>query len=86
MGTYTTIAHVRNEIQNYDTSCTDDMLEVFVENAEGLIDCVMGESLKSIFDSTKFAHRLLRLSATKLALIDLLKWDLTNQKIGRAHV
>ena len=79
MVTYTTAALVKAEIQNYDTSISDDTINVFIENAEGLIDCVMGESFKSIYDSTKFAHRLIRLATTKLALIDLIKWDIVNQ-------
>lgn len=76
---YTTADLVKNEVQNYDTSCTDDIINVFIENAEGLIDCTMGESFKDIFNSSVFAHRLIRRCATKLALIDLLKWDLSNQ-------
>ena len=79
MVTYTTVDNVKNEIQNYDTSCTDGIITVFIENAEGLMNSVMGEDLTGVFDSSKTSHLLLRLCATKLALIDLIKWDLQNQ-------
>ena len=77
--TYTDADTVKDEIQNYDTSITDSIINVFIGNAEGLINCTMGEDFTDIYDSTKESHLILRLCATKLALIDVLKWDLQNQ-------
>jgi len=75
--TYTTVQKVKDELENYDSSLTDDQIENFILNAEGLIDATMGKSFKDIFSSSK--HRLIERCATKLALIDVIKWDLQNQ-------
>lgn len=77
--TFTTATHVKNEIENYDASITDDVINVFIANAEALMNCIMGEDFTGIYSSSKSSHLILRLCATKLALIDLIKWDLQNQ-------
>ena len=79
MVTFTTATHVKNEIQNYDTTISDAIINVFIENAEALICATAGEDVTDWYSSTPPAHKILRLCATKLALIDVIKWDLQNQ-------
>ena len=79
MVTLTSATNVKNEIQNYDTTLSDAIINVFIENAEGLICATAGEDVTDWYSGTPPTHKILRLCATKLALIDVIKWDLQNQ-------
>ncbi len=76
--TYSTVTKVQNQIQNIDTSIKSAMIEEYICMAEGLINATMGKSfiIPLIFSSTK--HQLIERTATKLAAIDCVLYDITH--------
>ena len=50
-----------------DTSLTDNDIDEFIEEAEGIIDAVLGRSFVSTFDAAK--HKILRAGANKWAAL-----------------
>jgi len=67
MATYTTAALVRKTVENIDASLLDADIDAFIEEAESIVDCVMGMSFITSFDATK--HGILRAAANKWAAI-----------------
>jgi len=58
MATYTTATLVRNRIENLDASITDTMIDGYIEEAEQILNAIMGVSFIATFNATK--HGLLR--------------------------
>jgi hypothetical protein len=58
LATYTTATLVRNRIENLDGSITDTMIEGYIEEAEQILNGIMGASFLSTFNATK--HGILR--------------------------
>lgn len=67
MATYATAILVRRQIETIDASLTDADIEEFIEEAEGILDAVMGMSFISTFDAAK--HKILRAGANKWAAL-----------------
>lgn len=67
MATYTTATLVRRQVENIDSSLVDDDIDEFIEEAEGIIDAILGRSFVSTFDATK--HKILRAAANKWAAL-----------------
>ena len=75
MATYATAALVRRQVKSLDASLTDDDIDKLIEEAEGLIDAVLGRSFISTFDATK--HKILRAGANKWAALCSLSFNPT---------
>ena len=67
VATYTTAALVRKTVENIDTSLLDADIDAFIEESEGILNCIMERSFISTFDATK--HGILRAAANKWAAI-----------------
>ena len=71
--TYTTVPIVRKRLRYIDSSIDDDDIEQYIIEAEGVIDAVMTDSMKDIFDAIK--HDCIRACATDLAALQVLAYD-----------
>ena len=58
MATYTTAALVRKRAENLDSSLTDGDIEDYIEEAEQILNTIMGASFLSSFDAAK--HGIVR--------------------------
>lgn len=67
MATYTTADLVRKQTSAIDAALTNDDIDEFIEEAEGILDAVMGRSFVATFDATK--HKILRAGANKWAAL-----------------
>ena len=67
MATYTTAALVRKTVKNIDATLLDADLNAYIEEAESILDCIMGGSFIATFNATK--HGILRSAANKWAAI-----------------
>ena len=65
--TYTTATIVRKVVENIDASLVDADIDVFIYEAESIIDATIGRSFISSFDSSK--HYILRAAANKWAAL-----------------
>ena len=74
--TYTTIPIVRKRIKYIDANLTDTNIEQFIVEAEGIIDAIMTDSLKDIFDASK--HDCIRACASDLAGLMCITYDPSN--------
>ena len=71
--TYTTIPIVRKRLRYIDTDLTDDDLEQYIIEAEGIIDAIMTGTMKDIFDASK--HDTIRAAASDLAALQCIAYD-----------
>lgn len=71
--TYTTSALVRKRVKNISSELTDDDIDQFIYEAEGIIDETMGFSVIASFDATE--HTLIRSCATDLAALKAIAND-----------
>ena len=74
--TYTTVALVRATFKDIHPDITDPDIEEWILQAEGLIDTVMLQSFKTIFDEDK--HQIIRQCCTDLAAFYALRYDPAN--------
>jgi len=70
---YTTFTIVSDRIKHISADLVQAKVEVNIEIAESIIDCVMRTSFTSTFDSTK--HGLIREAATCLTAFMCLTYD-----------
>jgi len=73
MATYTTAAIVRKSVKNIDGGLIDADIDVYIEEAEGILDALMGQSFKDTFLESK--HGILRAAATKWASLSAMMYD-----------
>ena len=71
--TYTTVALVRAVFKDIHPDISDANIEEWILQAEGLIDTVMLQSFKTIFDANK--HQIIRQCCTDLAAFYALRYD-----------
>ena len=71
--TYTTVPIVRKRLRYIDTDLTDDDLEQYIIEAEGIIDAIMTGTMKDIFDASK--HDTIRAAASDLAALQCIAYD-----------
>lgn len=65
MATYTTATLVRLRAENIDATLTDANIEDYIEDAEQILNAIMGVSFLASFDATK--HGILRAAANAWA-------------------
>ena len=73
MATYTTAAIVRKSVKNIDAGLIDADIDVYIEEAEGILDALMGQSFVDTFTATK--HGILRSASTKWSSICAVMYD-----------
>ena len=71
--TYTTVPIVRKRLRYIDTDLTDDDIEQYIIEAEGIIDAIMTGTMKDIFDASK--HDTIRAAASDLAALQCIAYD-----------
>lgn len=76
--TYTTAALVRKRLENMDASLLDEDIEEYINEAEGILNGVMGLDLTGSFDPLKLGHRILREGATLYAAIQVVLYNPVN--------
>ena len=73
MATYTTAAIVRKSVKNIDAGLIDADISAYIEEAEGILNALMGQSFVDTFLTSK--HGILRAAATKWACISALMYN-----------
>lgn len=77
MATYTTPSLVRKRLKWIDPGITDADINAMIEQAEGVIDATMNNSIIATFDANKSAHQFIRSIATSLAAYYCLSYNVT---------
>ena len=72
---YTTAALCKKRVENYDVGLADADIEEFINEAEGILNGVMGLDLTSSFSAVKLGHRVLREGATLYAAIQMILFN-----------
>lgn len=70
---YTTADLVKKSVKNISADLSDADIEVFIEEAQGIIDNTMKTSLIATFDATK--HAILQSCATNIAAEKAITYD-----------
>lgn len=73
MATYTTAALVRKAVKNIDAGLLDADINAYIEEAEGVLDGIMGQSFVDVFLASK--HGILRSASTRWASISAIMYD-----------